>query len=52
MANADVGAIAAAAGVARDTFYFHFPTKELVLLRSDTPPAMPLRDRPIRKAQP
>jgi AcrR family transcriptional regulator len=29
---ADVGAIVAAAGVARGTFYFHFPTKEHVLL--------------------
>ena len=28
---ADVGAIVAAAGVARGTFYFHFPTKEHVL---------------------
>lgn len=31
MASADVGKIAAAAGVARGTFYFHFPTKEHVL---------------------
>jgi len=32
MAAADVGAIVAAAGVAHGTFYFHFPTKEHVLL--------------------
>ena len=31
MAAADVGAIAKEAGVARGTFYFHFPTKEHVL---------------------
>jgi TetR/AcrR family transcriptional regulator, repressor for uid operon len=31
MVAADVGDIAAAAGVARGTFYFHFPTKEHVL---------------------
>jgi AcrR family transcriptional regulator len=29
---ADVGAIVAAAGVARGTFYFHFPTKEHALV--------------------
>ncbi|GAB7145725.1 TetR/AcrR family transcriptional regulator [Mycobacterium riyadhense] len=32
LAGADVGAIVAAAGVARGTFYFHFPTKEHVLV--------------------
>lgn len=32
MADADLGAIVTAAGVARGTFYFHFPTKEHVLL--------------------
>ena len=32
MADADVGAIVAAAGVAHGTFFFHFPTKEYVLL--------------------
>jgi TetR/AcrR family transcriptional repressor of uid operon len=32
MAGADVGEIVAAAGVAHGTFYFHFPTKEHVLL--------------------
>jgi TetR/AcrR family transcriptional regulator, repressor for uid operon len=32
MADADIGAIVAAAGVARGTFYFHFPSKEHVLL--------------------
>lgn len=31
VAEADVGAIVSAAGVARGTFYFHFPTKEHVL---------------------
>ena len=32
LAGADVSAIAAAAGVARGTFYFHFPTKEHVMV--------------------
>ncbi|MEB3031620.1 TetR/AcrR family transcriptional regulator [[Mycobacterium] nativiensis] len=32
LAAADVSAIATAAGVARGTFYFHFPTKEHVLI--------------------
>ncbi|MGV0793146.1 TetR family transcriptional regulator [Mycolicibacterium sp. XJ1819] len=32
MAGADVNAVAAAAGVAHGTFYFHFPSKEHVLL--------------------
>jgi AcrR family transcriptional regulator len=32
MAGADVGEIVAAAGVAHGTFFFHFPTKEHVLL--------------------
>ena len=32
MADADVGAIVTAAGVAHGTFFFHFPTKEPVLL--------------------
>ncbi|GAC1637202.1 MAG: TetR/AcrR family transcriptional regulator [Mycobacterium sp.] len=31
IANADVAAIVSAAGVARGTFYFHFPTKEHAL---------------------
>src|ERR1700754_3114737 len=32
MADADVGAIVNAAGVAHGTFFFHFPTKQHVLL--------------------
>ncbi len=32
LAGADVSSIAAAAGVVRGTFYFHFPTKEHVLI--------------------
>src|ERR1700753_4236430 len=35
MASADVRAIVDAAGVAHGTFYFHFPTKEHVLLELD-----------------
>lgn len=33
LAGADVTAIASAAGVVRGTFYFHFPTKEHVLVQ-------------------
>lgn len=36
MADADVGAIVSAAGVAHGTFFFHFPTKEHVLLELST----------------
>src|ERR1700761_8041187 len=32
LAGADVSTIASAAGVVRGTFYFHFPTKEHVLV--------------------
>jgi AcrR family transcriptional regulator len=35
IAAADVSAIAAAAGVVRGTFYFHFPTKEHVLIEAE-----------------
>lgn len=35
LAAADVTAIAAAAGVVRGTFYFHFPTKEHVLVEAE-----------------
>ncbi len=36
MANADISAIVGAAGVAHGTFYFHFPTKEHVLLELES----------------
>lgn len=36
LVGADVGAIVAAAGVAHGTFFFHFPTKEHVLLELET----------------
>lgn len=36
MAAADVAAVVAAAGVAHGTFYFHFPTKEHVLLELES----------------
>ena len=35
LAAADVSAIAASAGVVRGTFYFHFPTKEHVLVEAE-----------------
>jgi AcrR family transcriptional regulator len=35
LAEADVGAIVASAGVAHGTFFFHFPTKEHVLLEME-----------------
>ncbi|MGE2832370.1 TetR/AcrR family transcriptional regulator [Mycobacterium sp. SMC-4] len=36
MAEADVGTIVSAAGVAHGTFFFHFPTKEHVLLELES----------------
>jgi AcrR family transcriptional regulator len=35
LAGADVSAIAATVGVARGTFYFHFPTKEHVVVEAE-----------------
>ncbi len=35
LAGADVSTIAAAVGVARGTFYFHFPTKEHVVVEAE-----------------
>ena len=35
--GADVSTIAAAVGVARGTFYFHFPTKEHVVVEAERP---------------
>src|SRR6478609_8933568 len=36
MAAADVGAIVTSAGVAQGTFFFHFPTKEHVVLELES----------------
>jgi AcrR family transcriptional regulator len=50
LAAADVSAIASAAGVVRGTFYFHFPTKEHVLVElernEETTIVAELRDAP------
>ena len=35
LAGADVSTIAATVGVARGTFYFHFPTKEHVVVEAE-----------------
>ncbi len=45
---ADINAIAKAAGVARSTFYFHFPTKEHVLLELIRRDEMRLADEVAR----
>ncbi len=45
MAGADVGAIVTAAGVAHGTFFFHFPTKEHVLLELEASRGSTRRDR-------
>ncbi|MGV0579508.1 TetR/AcrR family transcriptional regulator [Mycolicibacterium elephantis] len=42
MAGADVNAIAAAAGVAHGTFFFHFPSKEHVLLELESREEAPI----------
>jgi AcrR family transcriptional regulator len=50
-AGADVSAIVAAAGVARGTFYFHFPTKEHVVVeleRNEEAASSPSSTRRIR----
>lgn len=48
MAEADVGAIVESAGVARDTFYFHFPTKEHVLLELQAREEAGIAQQPTR----
>ena len=45
MAGAEVSAIVAAAGVAHGTFFFHFPSKEHVLLELESPRRGPYRSR-------
>lgn len=45
MADADVGAIVDAAGVAHGTFFFHFPTKEHVLLELEQREEQRIADR-------
>lgn len=45
LAGADVSAIVAAAGVARGTFYFHFPTKEHVVVEAERAEAPTTRNR-------
>src|SRR3954463_6667762 len=43
LGGADVTAIASAAGVVRGTFYFHFPTKEHVLVELELNEAAGIR---------
>jgi AcrR family transcriptional regulator len=45
LAGADVSTIAAAAGVARGTFYFHFPTKEHVVVEVERAEEAKIVDR-------
>ena len=45
MAGADVNAIVAAAGVAHGTFFFHFPSKEHVLLELESREEARIADR-------
>ncbi len=45
MSGADVNAIATAAGVAHGTFFFHFPSKEHVLLELESREEARMADR-------